>query len=227
MTRDKIFVTLSADPALQTSVGDRIYPIYLPAQTQLPAITYQLERRDNTDPIDPFPYTYHVNARIHAADGDQGVIINAELTRVLEGMHLTFAEARMIDRPQLIGEVIFHTLSTNPLVQEMAGNRIYPHRLPQSAVLPSMTYQIISRTSESDNGHLYRHRLQFTVHAKTYADAHHLSHYAIRALEATEERFNRYHHFAMTCESLTEDYDSDLDEYIVYFDIFAFSATAE
>lgn len=123
----------------------------------------------------------------------------------------------------MIGKSVFTALTTNPSVSALISNRCYPLVLPQNATLPAVCYQVISRVNDVESGFLHRYRVQIACHAKTYDVAHDLANRAIIALESFDNRTSSYGAFAIVNDGLADDYDSDLDEYRVYFDVFMYT----
>lgn len=61
-----------------------------------------------------------------------------------------------------------------PAVSALVGSRVYPLTLPQGALLPALTYQVISGVGEADTQSgpgVQRRRVQFNCWAATYGAA--------------------------------------------------------
>lgn len=123
----------------------------------------------------------------------------------------------------MIGKSIFTALTTNAAVSAIIGNRCYPLVLPQNVTLPAIRYQVVSLVDEADSiDELWRWRIQIACHAKNYDAAQNLAHKAIKAFKSYNNK-GAYGAFATIPDGMIDDYDSDLDEYTVYFDIFSYA----
>lgn len=69
-----------------------------------------------------------------------------------------------------IGTVLFAALTASPEFQAVAGDRVYPVWLPQSAAYPSVAYTIISNALVSGCSDEKNPRVQVTLFAKTYTE---------------------------------------------------------
>jgi hypothetical protein len=124
----------------------------------------------------------------------------------------------------MIGKSVRAALMANTEVVAAIANRCYPLVLPQNSTLPAIRYQVISRIDEADSvSELWRWRVQLACHASSYDTAHDLAHKAIKALKAYNNKAATYGAFAIIPENMSDDHDPDLNEYTVYFDIFAYS----
>lgn len=124
----------------------------------------------------------------------------------------------------MIGKSIKAALTGSTAVSAIISTRCYPIVLPQNPTLPAVVYQVISRVDEADSTEkLLRWRVQIGCHAKTYDAAHDLASKAISALEAYNNKGAPFGAFAAINENLSDDYDSDLNEYRVLFDALVYS----
>lgn len=71
----------------------------------------------------------------------------------------------------MIGKAIYSILTNNAEFAAIAGDRVYPLRIAQSATLPAVAYQKISNTptqcKEGDTG-VDRFRVQINIYAEKY-----------------------------------------------------------
>lgn len=124
----------------------------------------------------------------------------------------------------MIGKSIKAALTGSTAVSTIISNRCYPVVLPQNPTLPAVVYQVISRVDEADSKNkLLRWRVQIGCHAKTYEAAHDLTNKVINALEAKDNRSASFGAFGVINENMSDDYDSDLNEYRVLFDVLIYS----